>query len=71
MKPLDSRFQCCADLQKLFQPISPDLSALQSSQASLQGQLQIIKLRSFRLTFLETNQAFFLSGTRRNKPWQH
>jgi len=68
VKPLDSRFQCCADLQKLFQPISPDLSALQSSQGSLQGQLQIIKLRSFRLTFLETNQALFLSGTRRPEP---
>ena len=68
MKLLDSRFQCCADLQELFQPISPDLSALQLSQGSLEGRLQIFNLGSFRLSLLETNQALFLSGTRRPEP---
>ena len=68
MKVLDATFRSCADLQELFQPVSPDLSALQLSQGSLQGRLQIINLGSFRLTFLETNQALFLSGTRRPQP---
>ena len=68
MKVLDASFQSCADLQELFQPISPDLDALQLSQGSLQGRLQIINLGSFRLTLLETNQALFLSGTRRPQP---
>ena len=68
MKALDATFQCCADLQELFQPISPDLSALQLSQGSLQGRLRIINLESCRLTLLETNQALFLSGTRRPQP---
>ena len=68
MKLLDSRFQCCADLQELFQPISPDLSALQLSKGSLEGRLQIFNLGSFRLSLLETNQALFLSGTRRPEP---
>ena len=68
MKILNASFQSCADLQELFQPISPDLNALQLSQGSLQGRLQIINLGSFRLTFLETNQALFLSGTRRPQP---
>jgi AraC-like DNA-binding protein len=68
VKALDATFQCCADLQELFQPISPDLSALQLSQGSLQGRLRIINLESCRLTLLETNQALFLSGTRRPQP---
>ena len=68
MKILDATFRSCADLQELFQPVSPDLSALQLSQGSLEGRLQIINLGSFRLTFLETNQALFLSGTRRPQP---
>ena len=68
MKILDATFQSCADLQELFQPVSPDLRALQLSQGSLEGRLQIINLGSFRLTFLETNQALFLSGTRRPQP---
>ena len=68
VKVLDASFQSCADLQELFQPISPDLNALQLSQGSLQGRLQIISLGSFRLTLLETNQALFLSGTRRPQP---
>ena len=68
MKLLDSRFQCCTDLQELFQPISPDLSALQLSKGSLEGRLQIFNLGSFRLSLLETNQALFLSGTRRAQP---
>ena len=68
MKILDATCQSCADLQELFQPFSPDLSALQLSQGSLEGRLQIINLGSFRLTFLETNEALFLSGTRRPQP---
>ena len=68
MKVLDATFRSCADLQELFQPVSPDLSALQLSQGSLQGRLQILSLGSFRLTLLETNQAMFLSGTRRPLP---
>jgi hypothetical protein len=46
----------------------PDLSALQLSKGSLEGRLQIFNLGSFRLTLLETNQALFLSGTRRPQP---
>ena len=65
MKVLDATFRSCADLQELFQPVSPDLSALQLSQGPLQGRLQILSLGSFRLTLLETNQTMFLSGTRR------
>ena len=61
-------FRTCADLQELFQPVSPNLSALQLSQGPLQGWLQILSLGSFRLTLLETNQALFLSGTRRPQP---
>ena len=68
MKVLDDSFQSCADLQELFQPISPDLSALQLSQGPFQGRLRIINLGSCRLTLLEANQAIFLSGSRRPKP---
>ena len=68
MKVLDATFRSCADLQELFQPVSPDLSALQLSQGPLQGRLQILSLGSFRLTLLETNQTMFLSGTRRPQP---
>lgn len=68
MELLDPSFQSCADLQELFQPISPDLSALQLSQGPLQGRLRIINLGSCRLTLLEANQAIFLSGSRRPKP---
>ena len=68
MKVLDATFRSCADLRELFQPVSPDLSALQLSQGPLQGRLQILSLGSFRLTLLETNQTMFLSGTRRPQP---
>jgi AraC-like DNA-binding protein len=68
VKVLDASFQSCADLQELFQPISPNLDALQLSQGPLRGRLRIINLGSFRLTLLETNQALFLSGTRRPQP---
>ena len=68
MKVLDATFRSCADLQELFQPVSPDLSALQLSEGPLKGRLQILSLGSFRLTLLETNQALFLSGTRRPQP---
>ena len=65
---LDASFQSCADLQELFQPVSPKLSAHQLVQGSLEGRLQIINLGSFLLTLLETNQALFLSGSRRPQP---
>ena len=68
MKVLDATFQSCADLQELFQPVSPDLSALQLSEGPLKGRLQILSFGSFRLTLLETNQTMFLSGTRRPLP---
>jgi AraC-like DNA-binding protein len=68
VKVLDATFRSCADLQELFQPVSPDLSALQLSEGPLKGRLQILSLGSFRLTLLETNQAMFLSGTRRPLP---
>ena len=68
MKVLDATFRSCADLQELFQPVSPNLSALQLSEGPLKGRLQILSLGSFRLTLLETNQAMFLSGTRRPLP---
>ena len=68
MKVLDATFRSCADLQELFQPVSPDLSALQLSEGPLKGRLQILNLGSFRLTLLETNQTMFLSGTRRPQP---
>ena len=68
MKVLDATFRSCADLQELFQPVSPDLSALQLSEGPLKGRLQILSFGSFRLTLLETNQTMFLSGTRRPQP---
>ena len=68
MKALNATFRSCAELQELFQPVSTDLSALQLSQGSLQGRLQILSLGLFRLTLLETNQTIFLSGTRRPQP---
>ena len=49
MKVLDARFQSCADLQSLSQPVSPNLSALQLSEGPLEGRLRIINCGFFRL----------------------
>ena len=68
MKIVDARFQSCADLQSLFRPVSPNLSALQLSEGPLEGQLRVVSCGFFRLNVLTINQALFLSGTRRPKP---
>ena len=67
MKLLDASFESCGDLQELFQPLSPDLVALQLSQGPLQGRLRIFQTGSIRFNLLETKQSLFLSGTRRPK----
>lgn len=63
----DGAFSSCHGLQELFQPISPDLVALQMSRGPLQGRLRIYQLGAIRFNLLETNQSLFLSGTRRAK----
>jgi hypothetical protein len=63
VKILDATFQSCADLQELFQPVSPDLSALQLSQGTSQGRLQIINLGSFLWT-----SASFMHPSTKQKP---
>ena len=68
MIQLDSTFSSCQSLQKLFQPLSPDLVALQMSRGPLQGRLRVFQLGAIRINLLETNQSLFLSGTRRPKP---
>ena len=65
---LDPPYQSCAGLQKLFQPLSPDLVALQLSPGPLQGRLRVVALQDCRLNLLESNQSLFLSGTRRPRP---
>ena len=68
MIQLDSTFSSCQGLQELFQPLSPDLVALQMSPGPLQGRLRSFHLGAVRCNLLETNQSLFLSGTRRPKP---
>ena len=68
MIQLDSTFSSCQSLQKLFQPLSPDLVALQMSRGPLEGRLRVFQLGAIRINLLETNQSLFLSGTRRPKP---
>lgn len=68
MKRFDASFQSCGELQELFQPLSPDLVALQLSQGPLVGRLRIYSLGGFNFNLLEANQSLFLSGTRRTKP---
>ena len=68
MIQLDSTFSSCQGLQELFQPLSPDLVALQMSRGPLQGRLRVFQLGAIRFNLLETNQSLFLSGTRRPKP---
>ena len=68
MKLLDACFESCGDLQELFQPLSPDLVALQLSSGLLKGRVQAWGFDSFRLNLLTTNQTLFLSGARRPEP---
>ncbi|QNJ01505.1 transcriptional regulator/ AraC family protein [Synechococcus sp. A15-62] len=68
MKLLDASFESCADLQELFQPLSPDLVALQLSSGLLKGRVQAWGFDGFRLNLLSTNQNLFLSGARRREP---
>ena len=65
MKRLDTTFESCSDLQELFQPLSPDLVALQLSYGPLKGRVQAWGFDGFRLNLLNTNQTLFLSGSRR------
>ena len=67
MKRLDAQFQTCAELQELFQPLSPDLVAVQLSTGPLHGRVRIFVLGNYRFNVLETSQSLFLSGTRRPK----
>ena len=68
MKLLDASFESCGDLQELFQPLSPDLVALQLSSGLLKGRVQAWGFDGFRLNLLTTNQSLFLSGARRPEP---
>ena len=68
MKLLDTTFESCGDLQKLFQPLSPNLVALQLSSGLLKGRVQAWGFDGFRLNLLNTNQTLFLSGSRRPEP---
>jgi len=68
VKLLDASFESCGDLQELFQPLSPDLVALQLSSGLLKGRVQVWGLDGFRLNLLTTNQSLFLSGARRPEP---
>ena len=68
MKLLDTSFESCGDLQELFQPLSPDLVALQLSSGLLKGRVQAWGFDGFRLNLLTTNQTLFLSGARRPEP---
>ena len=68
LKRLDARFQTCAELRRLFQPLSPDLVAVQLSPGPLHGRVRVFVLGSYRFNVLETSQSLFLSGTRRPKP---
>ena len=68
MKLLDASFVSCRDLQELFQPLSPDLVALQLSTGLLKGRVQVWGFDGFRLNLLTTNQSLFLSGARRSEP---
>tara|TARA_B100001057_G_scaffold442554_1_gene478033 strand:- start:7331 stop:8347 length:1017 start_codon:yes stop_codon:yes gene_type:complete len=65
VKLLDATFESCGDLQELFQPLSPDLVALQLSSGPLKGRVQAWGYDGFRLNLLNTNQTLFLSGSRR------
>ena len=68
MKLLDASFESCGDLQELFQPLSPDLGALQLSSGLLKGRVQAWGFDGFRLNLLTTNQTLFLSGARHPEP---
>ncbi len=68
LKLLEATFESCGDLQELFQPLSPDLVALQLSSGHLKGRVQAWGFEGFRLNLLNTNQTLFLSGSRRPEP---
>ena len=68
MKLLDASFKSCGELQELFQPLSPNLVALQLSSGRLEGRVQAWRFDGFRLNLLNTNQTLFLSGARRPEP---
>ena len=68
VKLLDASFESCGDLQELFQPLSPDLVALQLSSGLLKGRVQAWGFDGFRLNLLSTDQTLFLSGARRPEP---
>ena len=67
-KLLDASFESCADLQELFQPLSPDLVALQLSSGLLKERVWAWRFDGFRLNLLTTNQTLFLSGARSPEP---
>ena len=68
MIKLDANFYSCHSLQQFFEPLSPDLVALQLSRGPLQGRLRIFHCGALRFNLLETNQTLFLSGARRPEP---
>ena len=68
MNLLDASFESPGDLHELFQPLSPDLVALQLSSGLLKGRVQAWGFDGFRLNLLTTNQTLFLSGARRPEP---
>ena len=51
---METPFLSCAELKELFQPLSPNLAALQLSEGRLLGKLQIFSFGTFRCTLLET-----------------
>ena len=56
-------------LEKLFQHLSPDLTAIQLRLGTLEESLIIYSLGALRFNLLESNQGLFFSGTRKPKPW--
>ncbi|MDC3048197.1 hypothetical protein OA162_00630 [Synechococcus sp. AH-736-A19] len=68
MKLLDASVESCGELQKLFQPLSQDLVALQLISGLLKGRVQAWGFDGFQLNLLTTNQTEFLSGSRRPEP---
>ena len=69
VKVLDTTFFSCRELEKLSEPLSPNLATLQLSNGRLQGRLRIFSLGALRLNLLESNQSLFLSGARSPEPW--
>jgi hypothetical protein len=55
VKHPDASFESCGDLQELFQPLSPDLVALQLISGLLKGRVQAWGFDGFQLNLLTTN----------------